>query len=142
MTIDERLEALAERRQALTETVELLTHDIAELRAIVAQDAENIRELAYIVRSHERRTSDLEGEGKRNKAPVGHEPSAPPHSRKLRRLAQYGDNFADFAARQAPLPRGAPWGPAPIAAACFVRSRDRQEAVLSPYYPNLDRIPI
>jgi archaellum component FlaC len=62
MTIDERLEALAERRQALTETVELLTHDIAELRAIVAQDAENIRELARIVRSHERRTSDL-GEG-------------------------------------------------------------------------------
>jgi len=70
MTIDERLEALAERHQALTETVELLTHDIAELRAsvsdlraIVAQDAENIRALARIVRSHERRISDLEGEG-------------------------------------------------------------------------------
>ena len=63
MTIDERLEALAERHQALTETVELLTHDIAELRAIVAQDAENIRELARIVRSHERRISNLEGEG-------------------------------------------------------------------------------
>jgi len=63
MTIDERLEALAERHQALTETVELLTHDIAELRAIVAQDAENIRELARIVRSHERRISGLEGEG-------------------------------------------------------------------------------
>jgi len=35
MTIDERLDRLTERHEALTQTIELLTHDVSELRATV-----------------------------------------------------------------------------------------------------------
>ena len=75
MTIDERLEALAQ-------SVELLTHDIHELQtttkllqatareqqvtaklllATAQQDGENIRALARIADIHERRITKLEG---------------------------------------------------------------------------------
>jgi hypothetical protein len=50
MTIDERLEKLTERHEALTQTVELiaamqrdLTRDVQGLRSAAQQDGENIR---------------------------------------------------------------------------------------------------
>ena len=68
MTIDERLDRLVERHEALSQTVELLTRDIqqlsgsvVELRELARQDGENIRSLARIAEIHERRLSDLEG---------------------------------------------------------------------------------
>jgi prefoldin subunit 5 len=63
MNIDERLDRLTERHEALTQSVEMLNRDIRELRAVVEIDAENIRRLAHIAEIHERRLSDLEGEG-------------------------------------------------------------------------------
>jgi hypothetical protein len=59
MTIDERLERLTERHEALTQTVELIAHmqeagdkahqkQIAALIAASKQDGENIRALARI----------------------------------------------------------------------------------------------
>ena len=66
MTIDERLERLTERHEALTQSVELmLTRDWESRWATIAtaleHDAENIRSLARIAEIHERRLSDLEG---------------------------------------------------------------------------------
>ena len=68
MTIDERLEKLVERHEALTETVELLALEncvnAAETRAIealVRKIADGIQGLAQIARSHEQRLSNLEG---------------------------------------------------------------------------------
>jgi hypothetical protein len=37
MTIDERLERLTERHEALTQSMELFQHDIAEMRAAAAE---------------------------------------------------------------------------------------------------------
>jgi hypothetical protein len=87
MTIDERLENLAERHAALTQSVELLLIESREMRArqeaaqeatrearertdaqirriatAIELDAENIRALARIAESHERPLSHLEGE--------------------------------------------------------------------------------
>jgi hypothetical protein len=76
MTIDERLANLAERHAALTQSVELLLLETRELRAgqersdehirkitaAIELDAENIRALARIAESHERRLTDLGGE--------------------------------------------------------------------------------
>jgi predicted nucleic acid-binding Zn-ribbon protein len=68
MTIDERLEKLAERHEALTQSLELLHHDVQAQRATVdelvtaaRQDGENIRALAHIAEIHERRRTDPEG---------------------------------------------------------------------------------
>ena len=61
MTIDERLQRLVERHEALTQSVELLAKETRELRAAVSQDAENIRALARIAEIHERRITHLEG---------------------------------------------------------------------------------
>ena len=75
MTIDERLEALAERHVALAQSIELLTHDIHEMQATTReqqvtaklllataqQDGENIRALARIAELDERRITSLEG---------------------------------------------------------------------------------
>ena len=59
MTIDERLEKLKERHEALTLTVELiaamqrdLTRDVQSLRTITQQDAEKIRNLARTAEIH------------------------------------------------------------------------------------------
>jgi len=63
MTIDERLERLAERHEALSNTVELLTHDIDALRD--AQRAEGkeigdkIRALAIIAEQNEGRAARM-----------------------------------------------------------------------------------
>jgi archaellum component FlaC len=55
MTIDERLEKLAVRHEALTQTVELITVDLQTLKTLAQQDGENIRALARIAEIHERR---------------------------------------------------------------------------------------
>lgn len=83
MTIDERLDRLVERHEALAMTVELLTKDIqdlvrttaelritseqngksiADLKIIAQQDGENIRALARIAELHHERLQRLEGE--------------------------------------------------------------------------------
>lgn len=62
MTIEERLEKLVERHEALTQTVELLGHRIEQLAANSERDTENIRALARIAEIRERRLSHLEGE--------------------------------------------------------------------------------
>ena len=60
MTIDERLDRLTERHEALTHSVELLAIETRELKTAIAQDAENIRALARIAEIHERRITHLE----------------------------------------------------------------------------------
>jgi hypothetical protein len=69
MMIDERLDRLTERHEALTQSVELLLVETRELRAgqekngehirtitrAIELDAENIRALARIAENHERR---------------------------------------------------------------------------------------
>ena len=71
MNIDERLEKLAERHEALTQTVELIAamqrdnetarqRDFGELRAAIQQDAENIRALVRIAELHHERLIRLE----------------------------------------------------------------------------------
>ena len=54
MTIDERLEKLTERHEALTQTVELMA-------LLQKQDGENIRALARIAEIHEKRLTEIEG---------------------------------------------------------------------------------
>lgn len=60
MTTDERLDRLTERHEALTQSVELLAIETRELKAAIAQDAENIRALARIAEIHERRITHFE----------------------------------------------------------------------------------
>jgi hypothetical protein len=60
MTIDERLDRLTERHEALTQSVELLAIETRELKTAIAQDAENIRALARIAEIRERRITHLE----------------------------------------------------------------------------------
>jgi hypothetical protein len=59
MTIDERLEKLTERHEALTLTLELiaamqrdLTREVQGLRTVAQQDAEKIRALARTAEIH------------------------------------------------------------------------------------------
>lgn len=61
MTIDERLEKLVERHEALTQTVELIAMENRGSDALVREIAGGIRDLVAIVRSHEQRISNLEG---------------------------------------------------------------------------------
>jgi hypothetical protein len=72
MTIDERLERLAERHQALAESMELMNAQMVEqglrtdlrigkILAAIEKDAENIRALVRIAEIQERRLTDLEG---------------------------------------------------------------------------------
>jgi len=63
MNIDERLERLTERHEALTQSAELLLEETRTLRATAQQDGENIRALARVAEIPERRLSDLEGRG-------------------------------------------------------------------------------
>ena len=58
MTIDERLEKLTERHEALTQSVELFHRDVQGLSALARQDGENIRALARIA---EKRLTEIEG---------------------------------------------------------------------------------
>ena len=61
MTIDERLEKLVERHEALTQTVELIAIENRGLDALVREIAGGIRDLVAVVRSHEQRIANLEG---------------------------------------------------------------------------------
>jgi hypothetical protein len=54
------LEAMKERHDALTMNLELLGHDITDLKIASQQDGENIRALARIAEIHNRRITDLE----------------------------------------------------------------------------------
>jgi hypothetical protein len=55
MSIDERIEAIVM-------SLELLTHDVQDLKTAAQQDGENIRALARIAEIHERRLARLEGD--------------------------------------------------------------------------------
>jgi len=75
MTIDERLDRLTVRHEALTQSVEILRDGTAEtwrlvehiaasvskLVEVTNQDAAEIRALARIAESHDRRITDIEG---------------------------------------------------------------------------------
>jgi hypothetical protein len=61
MTMDERIEALTPRHEALTMNLELLGRDLETLRANSERDGENIRALARIAETNERRLTRLEG---------------------------------------------------------------------------------
>lgn len=67
MTIDERLDKLTERHEALSQTVELLTADvrslagsIGTLKDIAVTALESIQSLERIATAHEHRISKLE----------------------------------------------------------------------------------
>jgi uncharacterized protein YigA (DUF484 family) len=59
MTIDERLERLTDRHEALSHTVELLTHDIDALRAEGKETGEKIRALAIVAEQNEARAGQM-----------------------------------------------------------------------------------
>ena len=68
MTIDERIERLTERHEALTQSVELLlvatrenTDHIRKLVEVTNRDAEDIRALARIAEIHDKRITGIEG---------------------------------------------------------------------------------
>jgi archaellum component FlaC len=70
MTIDERLEALTTRHEALTMNMELLSHDrekdnerIGKLMDLAEKIGQNVEGLARIAEIHEKRISRLEGDG-------------------------------------------------------------------------------
>ena len=60
MTIDERLEAIAQSLEVLNGLQHANERRFAEIASTLQQDAENIRALARIAEIHERRLSDLE----------------------------------------------------------------------------------
>jgi prefoldin subunit 5 len=62
MTIDERLDRLTERHEALTQSVELITADIRNLTALMSQTDQFINRLAHIAEAHEQRIDRLEGQ--------------------------------------------------------------------------------
>jgi methyl-accepting chemotaxis protein len=59
MDIDERLQRLADRHEALSNTVELLTHDIDALRAEGKETGDKIRTLAIIAEQNEVRAARM-----------------------------------------------------------------------------------
>jgi hypothetical protein len=75
MTIDERLALLLERHEALTQSVELLTRDVHEMRAhfreqaqqtntLISDMAVGIARLLNVAEVHERRLTRLEEDQK------------------------------------------------------------------------------
>ena len=57
MDIDERLERLTQRHQALTQTVELLTKDLSDMKVLVNDIAEGTARLLHVAEIHEKRFS-------------------------------------------------------------------------------------
>ena len=57
MSIDERLERLTERHEALTQTVELLTKDLSDMKGLVNDIAEGTARLLHVAEIHEKRIS-------------------------------------------------------------------------------------
>ncbi len=62
MGIDERLERLTQRHEALTQTVELLTKDLSDMKVLVNDIAEGTARLLHVAEIHEKRISRLEDE--------------------------------------------------------------------------------
>ena len=62
MSIDERLDRLTQRHEALTQTVELLTKDISDMKVLVNDIAEGTARLLHVAEIHEKRLSRLEGQ--------------------------------------------------------------------------------
>jgi prefoldin subunit 5 len=60
MTIDERLERLAERHEALTQTVELMAAENRERDKRMAEIMEAIARLVHVAEIHEHRIERLE----------------------------------------------------------------------------------
>ena len=60
MTIDERLERLAERHEALTQTVELMAAENRERDRRLAEMMEGVARLLHVAEIHERRSERLE----------------------------------------------------------------------------------
>ena len=63
MNIDERLERLAERHEALSQTVEILTRNVSNMQSFIKDIAESTARLLHIAQIHEHRISRLEGGG-------------------------------------------------------------------------------
>lgn len=68
MTIDERLEKLTERHEALTQSVELMAIEnrerdsrLGKLMEMIEKLVGTVEQMAQIVSSHERRIEHLEG---------------------------------------------------------------------------------
>jgi archaellum component FlaC len=62
MDIDQRLEQLTQRHEALTHTVELLTKDLSDIKSLVDDFAEGTARLLHVAETRERRISRLEDE--------------------------------------------------------------------------------
>jgi hypothetical protein len=64
VTVDERIERLTERHEALTQALELMQRmwqdQWSKVSTALQQDGENIRALARIAEIHERRLTHLE----------------------------------------------------------------------------------
>ena len=63
MTIDERLERLTERHEALTQSLELLASGLTNLKTYVGEIAEGTARLLHIAQIHENRITRLEDKG-------------------------------------------------------------------------------
>ena len=65
MTFDERIDRLTERHEALARSLELLSHELRELKEICEENFTNIAgsltNLLRIAENHERRLTRLEG---------------------------------------------------------------------------------
>lgn len=62
MNIDERLERLVERHEALSQSLELLTRDVRELESFTRDIAEGTARLLRVAEIHESRISRIEGQ--------------------------------------------------------------------------------
>ena len=60
MEIDERLERLTQRHEALTQTVELLTKDLTDMKVLVNDIAVGTARLLHVAEIHEKRISRME----------------------------------------------------------------------------------
>ena len=63
MNIDERLERLTERHEALSQSLELLASDLQNLGKFVGEIAEGTARLLHIAEIHEHRITRLEDKG-------------------------------------------------------------------------------
>ena len=62
MDIDERLERLTQRHEALTHSAELLTKDLSDMKVLVNDIALGTARLLHVAEIHEKRTSRPEDE--------------------------------------------------------------------------------
>jgi prefoldin subunit 5 len=63
MDFEQRIEKLVERHEALTQTVELLAHDVSEMRVNMGDIQTAISKLVKVAEMHDRRLTNLEGGG-------------------------------------------------------------------------------